>query len=255
MGATAELRVDGKILELPIVEGTEGERAIDIRKLRDTTGLVTFDPGYANTGACKSAITFIDGDKGILRYRGIPIEELAARSHFLEVAYLVIAGHLPNRAELDYFTNSITRHTMIHEDFKNFFGAMPKDAHPMAAMCGVVGGAEVPLTVYPFILRGVTLAGIDSAWCPDEPRAEIWRLLAEEWKPPELAGIATWVDLGGLDAAVQQILKGGVVGRVVGLGRVEVGAEDGGAAARARSWAEALSAARAAASPRRARCR
>lgn len=83
------------------------------------------------------------------------------------------------------------------------------------AMCGVVGGAELPLTVYPFILRGVTLAGIDSAWCPEERRAEIWRLLAGEWKPSELAGIATWVDLGGLDAAVQQILKGGVVGRVV----------------------------------------
>jgi NADPH:quinone reductase-like Zn-dependent oxidoreductase len=82
-------------------------------------------------------------------------------------------------------------------------------------MCGVVGGVELPLTVYPFILRGVTLAGIDSAWCPEDRRAEIWRLLSGEWKPAELAGIATWVDLGGLDAAVQQILKGGVVGRVV----------------------------------------
>jgi citrate synthase len=146
MGATAELRVDGKTLELPIVEGTEGERAIDIRKLRDTTGLVTFDPGYANTGACRSAITFIDGDKGILRYRGIPIEELAERSNFLEVAYLLIYGRLPTAGELSEFVTSITRHTMIHEDFKRFFGALPKDAHPMAACSAAIGALS---TFYP----------------------------------------------------------------------------------------------------------
>jgi citrate synthase len=139
MGETAELRVDGKVIDLPIIEGSEGERAIDIRNLRAETGIVTFDPGYANTGACRSAITFIDGDKGILRYRGIPIEELAEKSSFLEVANLVISGKLPNREALDYFTNSITRHTMIHEDFKRFFGALPKDAHPMAATSAAIG--------------------------------------------------------------------------------------------------------------------
>ncbi|MBW2267884.1 MAG: citrate synthase [Deltaproteobacteria bacterium] len=139
MGETAELRVDGKLLELPIIEGSEGERAIDIRKLRGQTGIVTFDPGYANTGACRSDITFIDGDKGILRYRGIPIEELAEKSNFLEVAHLVLFGRLPNREEFDNFTSSITRHTMIHEDFKRFFGALPKDAHPMAATSAAIG--------------------------------------------------------------------------------------------------------------------
>jgi citrate synthase len=139
MGETAELRVDGKVIELSIIEGTEGERAIDIRKLRGQTGIITFDPGYANTGACRSAITFIDGDEGILRYRGIPIEELAEKSSFLEVAHLILFGHLPNREEFDYFARSITRHTMIHEDFKRFFGALPKDAHPMAATSAAIG--------------------------------------------------------------------------------------------------------------------
>ena len=139
MADKAELRVDGETLELPIVEGSEGERAIDIRRLRAQTGLITLDPGYANTGACRSAITFIDGEKGILRYRGIPIEELAEHSTFLEVAYLLIYGVLPNKEELDSFSGSITRHTMLHEDFERFFGALPKDAHPMAACSAAVG--------------------------------------------------------------------------------------------------------------------
>ncbi|HXV36330.1 MAG TPA: citrate synthase [Myxococcota bacterium] len=139
MAETAELRIGDRILELPIVEGSEGERAIDISALRSQAGVITLDPGYANTGSCKSAITFIDGDRGILRYRGIPIEELAEHSTFLEVAYLLIYGHLPTKAELTAFTHSITFHTMIHEDFKRFFGAMPKDAHPMAACSAAIG--------------------------------------------------------------------------------------------------------------------
>jgi len=146
MAETAELRVDGKVIQLPIIEGTEGERAIDIRKLRGQTGLITLDSGYGNTGSCQSAITFIDGEKGILRYRGIPIEELADKSNFLEVAYLLIYGKLPNAEELDYFVSSITRHTMIHEDFKRFFGALPKDAHPMAACSAAIGALS---TFYP----------------------------------------------------------------------------------------------------------
>ncbi len=172
MGKTAELRFDGKVLELPIVEGSEGERAIDIRKLRAETGLITLDPGYANTGSCRSAITFIDGDKGILRYRGVPIEELAEKSSFLEVAYLIIYGHLPSQDELDYFTNSITRHTMIHEDFKRFFGALPKDAHPMAASSAAIGALatfypdsldprdqrHVEISVHRLIAKMITLA-------------------------------------------------------------------------------------------------
>jgi len=146
MADEVELRFDDQSIELPIVEGTEGERAIDIRKLRNETGLITLDPGYANTGSCTSAVTFIDGDKGILRYRGIPIEELAEKSNFLEVAYLLFLGRLPTHDELDSFVDSITHHTMIHEDFKRFFGALPKDAHPMAVCSAAVGALA---TFYP----------------------------------------------------------------------------------------------------------
>jgi citrate synthase len=139
MAEEAHLRVGDQTLTLPVVEGTEGERGIDISKLRAKTGLITLDPGFANTGSCQSAITFIDGEKGILRYRGIPIEQLAEQSTFLEVAYLLIYGRLPTRSELDDFQGSITIHTMLHEDFKRFFGALPKDAHPMAACSAAVG--------------------------------------------------------------------------------------------------------------------
>src|SRR5215831_81371 len=121
MAEFAELRVGDRIVKLPIIEGSEGERAIDIRKLRDETGLITLDPGYANTGSCRSAITFIDGEKGILRYRGYPIEELAENSNFLEVAYLLIYGKLPTREEITSFVGSIRIHAMLHEDFRRFF--------------------------------------------------------------------------------------------------------------------------------------
>jgi citrate synthase len=142
----AELRIGDKTIKLPIVVGTEGERAIDITKLRDETGYITLDPGYANTGSCRSAITFIDGEKGILRYRGYPIEELASRSSFLEVAYLLTAGDLPTAKQLKEFTSSITYHTMLHEDFKRFYGSLPKDAHPMAACSASVAALA---TFYP----------------------------------------------------------------------------------------------------------
>jgi citrate synthase len=146
MADTAQLRIGDKTIELPIVVGTEGEQAIDISKLRKETGAITLDPGYVNTGSCQSAITFIDGDLGILRYRGISIEDLAANSTFLEVAYLLVYGSLPTAAELESFNESITFHTMIHEDFKRFFGAMPKDAHPMAACSAAIGALA---TFYP----------------------------------------------------------------------------------------------------------
>jgi len=139
MAEKAQLRVGDKTFELDIIEGSEGERGIDIRHLRSQTGLVTLDPGYANTGSCRSAITFIDGEKGILRYRGIPIEELAEHSTFLEVAFLLIYGHLPTPDEIGGFINPITRHTMIHEDFKRLFGSLPKDCHPMAACSAAIG--------------------------------------------------------------------------------------------------------------------
>jgi citrate synthase len=146
MAEFAELRLGDKTLKLPIIVGTENEKAIDISKLRAETGFITYDPGYANTGAAQSSITFIDGENGVLRYRGIPIEELAEKSDFLEVAYLLIYGHLPSEDEYHYFAESIRNHTMLHEDFKRFFGAMPKDAHPMAACSAAVGALS---TFYP----------------------------------------------------------------------------------------------------------
>jgi citrate synthase len=136
---TATLSMDGTLVTLPVVRGTEGETAIDIEELRAATGLITLDPGFGNTGSCKSAITFIDGEKGILRYRGYPIEELAAKSTFLEVAWLLIHGELPTNAELKGFTTEVTRHTMLHQDFERFFDALPKDAHPMPVCAAAVG--------------------------------------------------------------------------------------------------------------------
>jgi citrate synthase len=146
MSETAELRLGEKTIELPIVEGSEGERAVDITKLRGETGYITLDPGYANTGSCKSAITFIDGEKGILRYRGIPIEQLAESASFLEVAHLLIYGHLPTADEYETFETNVLRHTMLHEDFRQMYNALPKDAHPMAA-CALTVGALA--TFYP----------------------------------------------------------------------------------------------------------
>jgi citrate synthase len=138
MSEKAELKLAGQSIELPVVVGTENEKGIDISNLRAKTGYVTLDNGYMNTGACSSTITFIDGEAGILRYRGIPIEVLAEKSTFLETAHLLIDGHLPTVAELDNFTNRVRRHTMIHEDIKRFYDGFPRDAHPMAILASVV---------------------------------------------------------------------------------------------------------------------
>ncbi|MCC6746262.1 MAG: citrate synthase [Deltaproteobacteria bacterium] len=135
---TAKLIVEGQEFELPIIEGTEGERAIDIGNLRDRTGLITLDPSLANTGACKSSVTFIDGEKGILRYRGYPIEEVASRARFTEVCYLLIYGHRPSKEELTKFRAQMTYHTLIHEDMKKFFEGYPPTAHPMAIMAAML---------------------------------------------------------------------------------------------------------------------
>src|SRR5512134_1661660 len=115
---TATLHYDGKAYSLPIVEGSEGERAVDITRLRQDSGLITLDSGYGNTGACRSSICFIDGEAGILRYRGYPIEELAEKSSFLEVVWLLLYGELPTREKLTSYTKELTRHTMLHEDFR-----------------------------------------------------------------------------------------------------------------------------------------
>ncbi len=136
--AVATLTLDGKSVALPVVRGTEDEVAVDIEKLRAQTGIITLDPGYGNTGACRSAITFIDGEKGILRYRGYPIEELAEKSTFLEVSWLLLHGELPTAAQLAEFSFEVTRHTLLHENFRRFFEALPKDAHPMPVCAAAV---------------------------------------------------------------------------------------------------------------------
>ncbi|HEY5610342.1 MAG TPA: citrate synthase [Thermoanaerobaculia bacterium] len=128
----------GKEYELPIFSGTEGETALDVTALRAKSGAITYDPGYGNTGACRSAITFIDGEAGILRYRGYPIEQLAEKSTFVEVAYLLIYGELPTSTELSAFEEKLTRHTLIHEDMKKFFEGFPPSAHPMAILSAMV---------------------------------------------------------------------------------------------------------------------
>jgi citrate synthase len=137
---TAELRIGARQLDLPVVHGTDGDDALDIGKLRSETGLITLDPGYGNTGAATSAITFLDGENGVLRYRGYPIEQLAQQSTFLEVAYLLIWGDLPTRDQLDRFVTEVTHHTLIREEMRSFFDSFPTDAHPMAVLAsGVVG--------------------------------------------------------------------------------------------------------------------
>src|SRR6187402_1817324 len=138
MSATAQLIIDDKTYDFPVIEGTEGEKAIDISKLRDLTGHVTLDIGYKNTGATKSAITFLDGELGVLKYRGYPIEQLAEKSTFLEVAYLLIYGTLPTTVELSDFQSLISRHTLIHEDMKKFLDGYPSKSHPMAQLASLV---------------------------------------------------------------------------------------------------------------------
>src|SRR5580765_1481056 len=151
MDKTAELIIDGKNHQLPVVEGSEQERAVDISSLRNTTGVITLDDGYANTGSCQSHVTFIDGEKGILRYRGIPIEELAEKSTFVEVAHLIIMGKLPNSAELKRFSDLLTQHELLHEGMKHHFEGFPATAHPMAILSSMINAASC---FYPELMTG-----------------------------------------------------------------------------------------------------
>jgi citrate synthase len=136
---TVKLIYGDQEFEMPVIEGSEGERAIDISRLRGQTGLITLDEGFVNTGSTRSSITFLDGEKGILRYRGYPIEQLAAQSDFIETAYLLIYGELPNAKRASDFRAGIREHTMIHEDMRSFYNGFPRDAHPMAILSSVVG--------------------------------------------------------------------------------------------------------------------
>ncbi|MGY8762232.1 MAG: citrate synthase [Nitrospinaceae bacterium] len=139
MTETAKVIYQGKTYELPIIEGSFGEKAIDIGNLRKETGLITFDPGYMSTGSCKSAITFLDGEKGILLYRGIPIDQLAEKSTFIETSYLLIYGSLPTSQQLSEFNHHIIHHSMVHESIKKFYDGFPSNSHPMAVCSAVVG--------------------------------------------------------------------------------------------------------------------
>ncbi len=146
MSETAKITLDGKTYELPVVTGSENEKAIDITKFRAETGYITIDSGFKNTGSTQSAITFLDGEKGILRYRGYPIEQLAEKSSFIEVSYLLIHGKLPTKTELAEFQKRITMHTLVHEDMKRFFEAYPSNAHPMAILSAMITSLS---TYYP----------------------------------------------------------------------------------------------------------
>jgi citrate synthase len=130
---------NNKATSLPVVTGTVGPAAIDIGKLHKETGLFTYDPGFMSTASCKSAVTYIDGDEGVLLYRGYPIEQIAEKSNFLETAYLLMNGELPNKATFAEFEHDVTHHTMMHESLKSFMGGFHYDAHPMAMLCGIIG--------------------------------------------------------------------------------------------------------------------
>ncbi|MFC5411229.1 citrate synthase [Larkinella bovis] len=174
MSNTAELSVDGKTYQFPTVVGSEQEKAIDISNLRDQTGYVTLDKGYKNTGATQSAITFLDGEEGILRYRGYSIEDLADKASFLEVAYLLIYGELPTQEQYNAFEGRIRRHTMVNEDMRKIFEGFPNNAHPMGVLSSLVSALSA---FYP--------DSYDEK-APDQTELHIVRLLAK------LPTIATW---------------------------------------------------------------
>ena len=139
MGNTVKLGAGSGEFEYPVLSGSVGPDVIDIRKLYGQTGMFTFDPGFTSTASCESALTYIDGDEGVLLHRGYPIGQLAEQSSFMEVSYLLLNGELPSKSELDSFTRTISRHTMVHEQLTSFYKGFRRDAHPMAIMCGVVG--------------------------------------------------------------------------------------------------------------------
>ncbi|HCA85123.1 MAG TPA: citrate (Si)-synthase, partial [Streptomyces sp.] len=143
MADTVELIVDGTSHTFPVVTGTEGERAIDISRLRRDTGLITLDDGFGNTGSCESEITFIDGEQGILRYRGIPIEDLAERSSFIEVAELLIFGELPDETEREHFRSLLTENSSLHREMRKLFDGFPSDAHPMAILSAMINALQM----------------------------------------------------------------------------------------------------------------
>ncbi len=182
MSDKATLTYDGKTYELPVVEGTENEKGIDISKLRAQSGLITLDPGFKNTGSTKSAITYLDGEKGILRYRGYSIEELADSASFLEVTYLIIHGELPNKAQYEAFCKEITEHTLVHEEIKNILDGFPSKAHPMGVLSSLISSLTA---FYP--------ESLDPNRSSEEVHLSIVRILA---KMPTLASWAFKNEIG-----------------------------------------------------------
>lgn len=171
----------GKSWKLPVLEGTTGPKTIDVRKLYDETGMFTFDPSYTSTASCKSRITYIDGDKGVLMHRGYKIEDLAAQSSYLEVCYALLYGDLPNAPQYDQFVHNITYHTMVHEQLHFFFRGFRRDAHPMAVMCGVVAA-----------LAAFYHDSLD-IWDPEQREISAHRLIA---KLPTLAAMSYKYSVG-----------------------------------------------------------
>ena len=140
MSEKVKLSYKGKDFEFPLVEGSENEKGIDIKSLRSQTGLITYDPGYKNTGSCKSDITFLNGEEGILRYRGYSIEDLCEKASFIEVAFLLIFGDMPSKKELNYFNNEIRKDSLVDEDLKSILKSFPKSAHPMGVLSSLTSG-------------------------------------------------------------------------------------------------------------------
>ncbi len=171
----------GESYKLPVIDGVEGPSVIDVRKLYEETGHFTFDPSFTSTGSCTSRLTFIDGDKGVLMHRGYTIEELAAKSSFLEVAYILLYGDLPTKDQLAWFDKEITYHTMVHEQVHMFYRGFRRDAHPMAIMCGVVGGLSA------FYHDSLDI------WDPDQREVSAHRLIA---KIPTLAAMTLKYSIG-----------------------------------------------------------
>ena len=177
----ATLTYNDKTTELPVLQGSVGPEVIDIRKLYAQTGAFTYDPGYKSTGSCESALTYIDGDEGVLLHRGYPIRQLAEHSSFMEVSYLLLNGELPSKAELDEFTHTISHHTMVHEQLATFYRGFRRDAHPMAIMCGVVGALSA------FYHDSADISD------PDQRRIASHRLVA---KMPTIAAMAYKYSVG-----------------------------------------------------------
>ncbi len=174
MKETVTLTIGGKAYELPVITGTEGEKAIDITTLRKETGYITMDPGLANTGTCRSSITFMDGERGTLRYRGIPVDQLAEKSTFVETAYLLINGSLPTQEEFDAFRTELREQSLVHEDMQDFYKNFPPRSHPMGILSSMVNALR---SFYPELRASSTI--VEPTWVPENINVTLSRILSK----------------------------------------------------------------------------